>query len=72
MDKFVHNYHPITKQYLDKSIVDISPLDDEILVPAHATLEAPPEASENKVPAYIEGAWVLVENRQAIRLVARW
>jgi len=63
MDTFVYNYHPVTKQYLGKSIADISPLDDEILVPANATLEAAPSVVDNKVPAFINDAWLLVEDR---------
>lgn len=63
----IYNYSPHSGEYLDNAIADIDPRDsDNVLVPAHATLTAPPaaEAKPGHVFAYRQDVWVeLPDNR---------
>jgi len=63
MQTLVYSYHPVTRRYISSAPADVSPLDDEVLVPADATLDEPPEEGEGLVAAYVDGAWALVQNK---------
>ncbi|OHC70006.1 MAG: hypothetical protein A3H93_17185 [Rhodocyclales bacterium RIFCSPLOWO2_02_FULL_63_24] len=63
MDTLIYNYDPATLAFLSAAPADVSPLDpDQVLVPAHATLIAPPEILPNTWPVFDAQAqaWVLV------------
>lgn len=54
----VHNYHPITAEYLGPGEADESPLEPGVfLIPADATTIAPPPQQPGFVRRFINGAW---------------
>lgn len=54
----IHNYHPVTAEYLGPGIADESPLEPgEFLIPAHATTSTPPEEQAGFVRRFVNGAW---------------
>ncbi len=53
----IYHYHPVTGAYLGSGEADISPLDDELLIPAHATLTQPPERLEGQARVFQGGTW---------------
>lgn len=67
MDTLIYNYDPVTLALLSAATADVSPLEpDQVLVPAHATLIAPPEILPATWPIFdtATGAWVLVADRR--------
>jgi len=56
-DLRIYHYHPVTKEYLKEGLADKSPLDDDILVPAHATRTPPIESEEGKVTVFLDDEW---------------
>lgn len=63
MDTQIYNYDPATLAFLSAMPADASPLEpDQVLVPAHATLIAPPEIQPHTWPVFnsLGQAWVLV------------
>ncbi|HBO9849833.1 TPA: phage tail protein [Pseudomonas aeruginosa] len=57
----IHIAHPLTGEYLGTGYADPDPQDAENwLVPAHAYLDAPPEAPANQTPVRVEGSWTLL------------
>ena len=66
----LHHYHPETKEYLGATPARLDPLETKrqgrevYLVPANATLEAPPEAKAGEVPVFGGKGWVPVENHR--------
>lgn len=56
----VYNYHPSTYVYVGWTWADESPLEPNVwLVPAHATLEAPPSIPPGYQARRVNGAWQL-------------
>lgn len=54
----IHNYHPDTGEYLMASVPDRDPLDAKrYLIPAFATVIAPPAAKDGFVRRFSNGAW---------------
>lgn len=54
----IHNYHPETGEYLMASVPDRDPLDAKrYLIPAFATVIAPPAAKDGFVRRFSNGAW---------------
>lgn len=58
----VYNYHPTTHEYIGLNEADEDPLDKgKWLIPANATTITPPEPSEGKFRAFIDGVWSFVD-----------
>lgn len=58
----IYHYDSDDGQYKGSSMARMSPLEPDVpLVPANATLAAPPEPQEGYVRAFKQGAWILVE-----------
>lgn len=54
----IHNYHPETGEYIMASVPDRDPLDAKrYLIPAFATVIAPPAAKDGFVRRFKNGAW---------------
>ena len=54
----IHNYHPETGEYLMASVPDRDPLDrTRYLIPAFATVIAPPAAKNGFIRRFQNGAW---------------
>lgn len=54
----VHNYHPVTAEYLGSTEADESPLEPGVfLIPADATTIAPPQQQAGFIRRFVEGAW---------------
>lgn len=54
----IHNYHPETGEYLMASVPDRDPLvPTRYLIPAFATVIAPPPAKDGFVRRFANGAW---------------
>lgn len=57
----IYNYDPVDGSLLNEANADPSPLvPGEFLIPAHATIVAPPEFNENEIPVFSSGAWSVV------------
>lgn len=64
----IYHYHPETGEYLGKGSADADPLvDDNWLIPAHATPIAPPEVGAGKVAVFDVGlsAWTVITSPPA-------
>lgn len=58
---FAYNFDPVTGEFTSSALADASPLEPgQFLVPANATLEAPPLAGPNQVAVFSGGAWSLL------------
>lgn len=55
----IHNYDAETGAYLSTAKAGLDPLDRKPMVPANATLIAPPEAGEKEVPVWVDDAWTI-------------
>lgn len=54
----IFNYHPVTRELVDMSKADPDPLiPDRWLVPAFATVLAPPECLENEIAVFSGESW---------------
>lgn len=62
----VYNYHPVTGLYLSTSTAALSPLDEtEVpLVPAYATLVAPPAVTAGLYQIFRGGQWQLLPDHR--------
>ncbi|VWC00259.1 phage tail fiber assembly protein [Burkholderia pseudomultivorans] len=57
----IHHYSPSTGEYLSSGQPDADPRNDERwLIPASATLDAPPPRTPTTWPFYRDGAWFLL------------
>lgn len=61
----IYHYHPITKDLIGTGLADKDPMvEDNWLIPAHATEIDPPEFSTGEIPVFIDGQWsISVDNR---------
>lgn len=61
----IYNYHPITKDLIGTGLADKDPMvEDNWLIPAHATKIEPPEFSTGEIPVFTDGKWsISVDNR---------
>ncbi|WP_137923959.1 tail fiber assembly protein [Cupriavidus sp. 2SB] len=76
----IHNYHPITGEFLSTGVADENPLEPENpIVPGYATPAEPPQAQERRVRVYLAesgavpqnwpaGAWTLVPDYRGVPL----
>jgi hypothetical protein len=55
----IHNFDAETGAFLSTIKARLDPLDRKPMVPANATLIAPPEAGANEVAVWAEGAWAI-------------
>lgn len=55
----IYHYHPITGRYLGTDTAQLDPLDQQPLVPAHATTVQPPAAAEHQAAVHSGGDWTL-------------
>jgi hypothetical protein len=56
----IYNYHPETGEFMGATTADESPLEPGVfLVPASATIDAPPDCVATERPVFKEGAWVV-------------
>jgi hypothetical protein len=60
----VYNYDSITKEYINSKEARVSPIDKELLIPAHATLNKVIDAKEGYARCYIDNKWVYVEDHR--------
>ncbi|MCW0027680.1 tail assembly chaperone, partial [Burkholderia pseudomallei] len=57
----IHHYDPATGEYLSSGQPDADPRNDgRWLIPASATLDAPPARTPTTWPFYRDGAWFLL------------
>lgn len=56
-DTRVFHFAAQTGAYLGESNAEIDPIDNVPLVPANATLTAPPSAKDGQVACFVDGAW---------------
>lgn len=67
----IYHYHPDHGAYLGAGTADPSPLEPEaILLPAHATLIAPPPAGARQIAVWQDGCWQLQPDFRAVALYA--
>lgn len=76
----IHNYHPLTGEFLCNGLADENPLQpEEPIVPGYATPTAPPAAGARRVALYLDaagrppqnwpdGSWTLVPDYRAVPL----
>lgn len=58
----IYHYDPNTGRLIGVGEADSDPLEpDAWLVPAHATIDEPPSASEGHYAAWVDGAWTFLE-----------
>jgi hypothetical protein len=58
----IYHYDATTGRLKEQDIADLDPLTFESLVPANATLIAPPDYDEKtQIPVHLEGAWSLLD-----------
>lgn len=55
----IHNFDAETGAYLGTAKAGLDPLDRKPMVPANATLIAPPETGANEVAVWVDGAWAI-------------
>lgn len=48
----IYNYSGETGEFTNKTVSRMDPINGSPLIPANATIKAPPEATENKIPVY--------------------
>lgn len=71
----IHNYHPITGEYLNSTDADIDPMEtikageDIYLIPANATSQVLPNIAADHVACFVDGAW---EIRRDLRGTRYW
>ncbi|QOK96358.1 phage tail protein [Ralstonia pseudosolanacearum] len=68
----VFHYHPTTGEYAGSSPADHSPLEPGVvLVPAHATEQAPPEAGLHEVAVFLDGGWSIEADWRGVALFSK-
>ncbi len=56
----IYHYHPVSGEYVGKSVADPSPLEPgKYLIPAHATDAVPPTPGDGQVAVWAGTAWVV-------------
>lgn len=59
--KKIYDYHSDTGEYLGTRNAQKHPIrDGEFILPAAATFDEPPSASENACPTFVDGKWIVV------------
>lgn len=53
----IYHYNNATGEYTGEFEARKSPLDDEYLVPAYATIQNPPAVGDKEIAVFIEGGW---------------
>ncbi|BCM11208.1 phage tail protein [Ralstonia nicotianae] len=72
MTDTVYHYHPTTGEYAGSSPADHSPLEPGVvLIPAHATDEAPPEAGPYEVAVFCDGSWSVAADWRGVALFSQ-
>ncbi|MHA6887222.1 phage tail protein [Ralstonia pseudosolanacearum] len=68
----VFHYHPTTGEYAGSSPADHSPLEPGVvLVPAHATDQAPPTAGAREVAVFRDGGWSIEADWRGVALYSK-
>lgn len=68
----IHHYDPATGEYLSSGQPDADPRNDgRWLIPASATLDAPPARTPTTWPFYRDGAWFLLPDYAAASAIGR-
>ena len=58
----IYYYSPMNGRYLGSGIADPDPLDEQQwIIPAYATADAPPLAGSGQYAAFVDEAWVLLD-----------
>ncbi|BCL91380.1 hypothetical protein MAFF211479_10810 [Ralstonia solanacearum] len=72
MTDTVYHYHPTTGEYAGSSPADHSPLEPGVvLIPAHATDQAPPEAGPHEVAVFRDGSWSVAADWRGVALFSK-
>ncbi|EPL7529837.1 tail fiber assembly protein [Morganella morganii] len=65
----IYNYHPLTKEFLSEGIADADPLvEDNWLIPAHATTVPVPEIQSGHVPVFDGREWQQTEDHRGVNI----
>ncbi len=62
----IYHYHAGTGRFLSKQEGGATLVRDEWLIPAFATSDEPPQVPEGKFPAFLDGAWVLLDEPEPV------
>ena len=63
----IYHYHPVTKELLATGVADKDPLvEDNWLIPAHATSVKPPEVEEHQVAVFLTDNWAVVPDYRGL------
>lgn len=69
----IHNYHPVTGEYLSTTDADVDPLTPgSFLIPANATTDAPPTQQQGQARVLVNGAWTLVPDHRGETWWSDW
>ncbi|AXW01378.1 phage tail protein [Ralstonia pseudosolanacearum] len=72
MTDTIYHYHPTTGEYAGSSPADHSPLEPGVvLIPAHATDQAPPAAGPHEVAVLREGSWSVAADWRGVALFSK-
>ncbi|MDB0511064.1 phage tail protein [Ralstonia solanacearum] len=72
MTDTVYHYHPTTGEYAGSSPADHSPLESGVvLIPAHATTQAPPAASAREVAVFSDRSWSIEVDWRGVALFSK-
>ncbi|AKZ26172.1 phage tail protein [Ralstonia nicotianae] len=71
MTDTVFHFHPTTGEYTGSSLAEHSPLEPGVvLIPAHATTQAPPETGAREVAVFRDDAWHIASDWRGAALFA--
>jgi hypothetical protein len=59
-NEYIHHYHHKTKLYVSSTELELDPIANTPLLPAHSTQVEPPEAQANQVARWTGSAWELI------------
>ncbi|MEZ0190757.1 phage tail protein [Ralstonia solanacearum] len=72
MTDTVYHYHPTTGEYAGSSPADHSPLESGVvLIPAHATTQAPPAAGPREVAVFSDRSWSIEADWRGVALFSK-
>ncbi|MCK4129036.1 phage tail protein [Ralstonia pseudosolanacearum] len=72
MTDTVYHYHSTTGEYAGRSPADHSPLEPGVvLIPAHATDQAPPAAGPHEMAVFRDGSWSVTADWRGVDLFSK-